>query len=912
MPSGSQPGFGTLTPTKIVNTLMRNLLVVIALAACIGSPIFAQAQETKPDEKATPAKQEETQEQKDIKKYEDKIKDLKKFEGEFTFYQRKQEILIELREDQLDKLFCIQATIGTGIGADGLQAGDPLNQDSVDVFAFRKGPQEDIQLIKPNLKYRFNPTDPLNVSSARSFPDAILDNYTIEATHPTKKLILVNATELFQGETVGIKSAISVTVGSGYSPDRQNFSVGSIKSFPENSVVEYNLHYKSSGGGDDGLQALLKELLGISGPPLADSRSLPFSITYNMWFRRDTGYKPRLADPRIGYFTSDYFNVAKFKETDRTTSLIQRFNLVKKDPSAPMSEPVKPIVWILDTSIPDEYKQGVRDGILYWNKAFEAIGFKNAIVVQDAPKDGDYNHADGRYNLVRWVMSENSAYAVAWFRPDPISGEIMNAAVTVDANYPASAFTEFKEEVIGRTSRTPWIDEEGKQTLLRQLIDKPMAKEGFRRVGCDHAHGLAEQASYAYNLMLAKGVPVDADEYVRIMVADLIAHEVGHCLGLRHNFAASTYKSTTELADYESIKTSGVAASVMDYVPLNLVAVLNGHPGYYNPTIGPYDMWAIQYGYTPLNVTTEQEPYFLNDIANRYGQPGLLFLTDEDADGENPLSVRWDIGSDILGYLKIQNQADLLLRTYAVNNATQFGESYARRNTLILRSIRGTFRSATVAAREVGGFEFRRHLKGDLAEQPTLKPVDPAKQRAAMQYIASTALAMDSINLPQDVLYNFSQDPNAGGSSYNAPLRDYIARQQLLVVAQLMSPDKLDAISENDFKIRGNAPRYTLQDHYTLLCNSVFREFTPARSIAPLRRDLQRYVLTTLISQAQADGGTINSDANLLSGYWIERLKTEMTEALKNKSLDQMTQLHLKAMIKEIDTATETGDGETG
>lgn len=890
---------------------MRNLLAIIALATVFGTPTVAFSQKKPPETPAKPEQKVETQEEKDIKKFEEKIKDLPKFEGEFTFYQRKNEILIEIPEDKLGQLFCAQATVSKGVGMDGIQAGDPLNQEFVEVYEFRRGPSgEDLQLVKPNLKFRFQPNDPHAISSSRSFPEAILENYAIEATHPTKKLILINATEFFQGELFGIRTIISGSAGTGYSPDRQNFSVGSIKTFPTNSVIQYNIHYKKSGGDDD-LAALLSALLGLAGPPLADSRSLPLTISYNLWYRKETGYTPRYADPRVGFFTTDYFDVAKLKQTDRSTKLIQRFHLVKKDPAAAISEPVEPITWYIDKSIPEEYRQGVRDGILYWNKAYEAIGFKNALVVKDAPDDKDFDHADGRYNLVRWTMSEDSTYAVAWFRTDPISGQIMNATVTVDANYPASAFTEFRDQVVGSSSKTPWFDNEGKQELIQKLVNKPLAEAGFRKVGCDHAHGLADQSAYGFNLMRAKGVPVDAKEYGRIMVADLVAHEIGHCLGLRHNFAASTLHTTDQLKDLDLINKSGVSASVMDYVGLNVQAVLAGHKGYYNPTVGVYDLWAIKYGYQQYpGFNQDAEKYYLDEVARQYGQPGLLYLTDEDADGQNPLSVRWDLGSDNLNYLKIQQKADDLLRNYALNGATAYGESYTHRNTLILRTIRGQFRDATVATRMVGGFEFRRHFKGDLAEKPTLKPVSAEEQRNAMIFVVNSALAVNSINLPQHILFGFSQDPEKGGADYNAPLREYIARQQMMIAAELLSSDKLSQIAENDFKIKGNVPRYTLSNHYNIFCTAVFDELGRSQNITPLRRDLQRYAVEQLIRHSASTGGSLNSDAILLSNYWLERLQASFELAQKNPSLNQLSQLHAKDLAKKIGQALEPNKGD--
>ncbi|MFM9874287.1 MAG: zinc-dependent metalloprotease, partial [Fimbriimonadaceae bacterium] len=236
---------------------------------------------------------------------------------------------------------------------------------------------------------------------------------------------------------------------------------------------------------------------------------------------------------------------------------------------------------------------------------------------------------------------------------------------------------------------------------------------------------------------------------------------------------------------------------------------------------------------------------------------------------------------------------------------SKYGESYNKRNSLLLRTIRGQFRTATTANRMIGGFEFRRHFKGDVAEQPTLKPVSSDQQRAAMNFVVSNALAVDSVNLPQEVLFGLSQDPEKGGADYNAPLREYISRQQILIVAELLSGDKLGQIAENDFKIKGNAPRYTLTDHYNILCSAIFNEVNHSKNITPLRRDLQRFVVEQLLKQSSATGGSLNSDAILLSNFWLEKLDGQLKLATKNQKLDQLTQLHLKDLAKKIGLALE-------
>lgn len=855
--------------------------------------------------------------QKEAEKYAKAVEGLTRTSGDMTLYRRKKDVLIELDESDLGRLVCFQATVSVGVGADGLQAGDPLNFETVELYRFEKAGDDDVRLVKPQLGRRWSFDDPLAVASARSFPEAILANYKIEARDPIRKKLLVNITRMFDGTLVGLPATISSTIGPGYTADAANSDLEMVKAFPENAVVRARLHFrKSQGGGEDGFAAALRLLLGISGPPLADARSLPLVISHNMWFRRDRGYVPRLADPRVGFFTVDFFDVAKMNQLNRTTRFIQRFHLEKKDPLAAMSEPVKPIVWYLDHSIPDYYRPAVRDGILFWNKAFERLGYRNAIVVLDAPQDPDWDHADGRFNVVRWTMTEDSAYGVALFRVDPLTGEILNASVTIDANYPASAFTEFAEDVSGvggaqglsgatisGVERDAWIDPEGHARDLRRLVEEPMARHGWRRSGCDHARGICAERGYGLAVMEASGAKVDRDKFVHGMVADLVAHEVGHCLGLRHNFAASTQNTLAQLADDSWVASRGVAASVMDYTPLNVAAVLAGTKSFYNPTVGVYDLWAIEYGYAEVpGETPEAERAGLNAIASRSGLPGLMYLTDEDADGVNPLAVRWDLGQDVIGYLRLREQSDLLLRRYALTRAVQNGEPYTRRNALLLRTLRSGFRNALVAARQVGGVEFRRHFKGDVGERPTLRPVAVSQQRAAMRFILDVAFRGEMADLPQEVLFGMSGAPDANGANYIAPLRQFLGMNQRLVLATLTSQAKLDAISENAFKTREGGQRYTVAEHYNALFAEVFKEIGTDAEISPLRRDLQRFFLGALIGQSVASGGTVNEDARVVASQGVRRIGARVKSALGRPGLsDEMTRLHLQDMDGQID-----------
>lgn len=885
-----------------VPTANWRIAFLAVMAALLSTAALAQEEEDE-DEIKPPAQQQTAGKgtpQDEMVKWDKAIKDLPKTTGEFTLYTRKKDILVELEPDQIGKLFFVQATMNTGFGP--LQAGDPLNEDFVDVFKFERWQDDELRLVKPNLNYRWDKDDPLALASERAFPEAILANFKIEATNPMNQHMLVNISKLFDGSVFKLQQAIDLAAGPGYMFDSQNSAPGKVKSFPENSVVQMDLHFRKSS--DDGeVNPIVALLTGMTKSQLADGRSLPLKLTYNLWFRNTDGYMARLADPRVGYFTTDYYDVSRLKEIDRSVKLVQRWNLKKKNPAAALSEPVKPVVWYLDKSVPEEYKAGVRDGILFWNKAFEKIGFKDAMVVKDAPDDKDWDHADGRYNIIRWTMTDNNAYAVAWFRTDPLSGEIMNAAVTVDANYPASAFVEYREQVVGATARTPWFGESDPNQDALAKLRNTLKGLGWSRSGCDHAKEFQEHLADGWAVLQASGTSVSVDDYVRRMIADLVAHEVGHCLGLRHNFAASLLHSQSELADDKVLATTGVAASVMDYTPINLSAVLHGGTTYYNPTVGTYDLWAIQYGYGSVAGTTPfEERAGLNAIAAQSGQSGRLYLTDEDSDGVNPLAVSWDLGSDVLATLRDGLTAADRLREYAINKSVKNGEPYTRRNALVMRSIRLRFRDAQNAVRMVGGVEFRRHLKGDVGEKPTLMPTDPDRQEAAMQHLVTHCFIDPMASLPQDILFGMSQAPDAGGSDYIAPLRAYISSQQRMVLSQLLSTTKLDAIAENEFKTLSGRKRYTMTGHFEKIMAGVFTEVGRQSEVPALRRDLQRYCLAQLLRLITANAGSVNEDARLIAKSHLTNLKLQLIGATGDgKQLETMTRLHFEDMAEQID-----------
>ena len=357
------------------------------------------------------------------------MKDYEKLPGYFTLYRKKESgretLYMEIKEEQLGQLMMMETTASTGTSG-RVVAGDPINDL---VFKFQRGDGDKLLLVKPNLDHRVDPKLPIARAVQRSYPqEAYLDSFKIEASQADRKSILIDISGFFKSDIAQISQifsggggGISALLGGGgggfYSMDREKTYTGAIKNFPENLVVEMNYHFV--GGGRAGIGAM------GGADQLADPRSIPFKAVYNVFpLPTNSGYVPRLADPRVGYFLIDFQEYNDDSREDVMTRYIYRWDIRKKDPKAALSDPIKPITFWMDNAIPTEYRESVKEGLLLWNKAFEKVGISNAIVVNQMPDNADWDHADMRYNTIRWVESPASGYAVAQFRVSPVTGQI--------------------------------------------------------------------------------------------------------------------------------------------------------------------------------------------------------------------------------------------------------------------------------------------------------------------------------------------------------------------------------------------------------------------------------------------------------------------------------------------------------
>ena len=511
----------------------------------------------------------------------------------------------------------------------------------------------------------------------------------------------------------------------------------------------------------------------------------------------------RYADDRVGYFTVpfDDYGTGEYGRVRR--AYIQRYRLEKKDPTAEISEPVKPIVFYLSQEVPDQWRPYIKRGIEDWQKVFENAGFSNAIIARDAPtsqENPNWDPEDVRYNVVRWTPSgRQNAMGPAVI--DPRSGEVI------------SSHAIFWHDVL-RLAETWYFTQVGPLDPRAQKLPLPEAITG---------------------------------ELLRYIVS----HEIGHALGLRHNFKGHSAYSVAQLRSRDWTEKWGNSASIMDYSRLNYVAQ-PGDNAYLLPKYGPYDFFAIEWGYkqftqiavvdgkrTKQVMTSDTEWSQLDQLAaQQITNPMLRFGGEDDAAALDP-----QVNTNVLGSDPIE-AADLGLRNIdrvmpmLVPATTQMGGSYARMAEMYEALITQRHREVMAVAKLVGGVEETRYQAGR-GPAPPFRPVPAERQRAAVKFLLDRAFPTPSALLDRDVLYRIV--PYGGA---NALQGSNVQLLRKLIDGGVF--ERMAEARELDPATKG----YTGIDMLYDLNDGLFRELqAPAPVIELYRRNLQRnYVLLLLVA----------------------------------------------------------------
>jgi hypothetical protein len=850
------------------------------------------------------------------------IKDSVRTQGLLTLYRNEKngKIYAEILPEQLDRNFLMVMTLESGIGEKGLYSGMPAGD-----FLFRlRRVNNTIQFVVPNNYFRAAQGTPMRRSIDRSFSDSVLEVLPIRSIHNARKSLLIELNPLLLGDLPGLGSALGSIA---YAPNPNRTYFGQIKNLPLNVEIE-------SIFGFDG---------GSSGGPfpsffqaLPDSRAFDLKLRYSISeLPENTGYKPRLADDRLGYFITAFQDFNDDSQRQPFVRYINRWQLDKKDPTAPVSAPREPITFWIENTVPVEYREAVRDGILMWNQAFEKIGFKDAVVAKQMPDKADWDPADVRYNTIRWFNSTDAIFAMGPSRVNPLTGQILDADIVVDANFVRSLKQEYRTIIEqNQESTVPFVSALiGKQNLCnygpagKQLArqQKEAPKIGKLRftphpIGTqDLCYGLEAAQQFALGNMhlqlMQNNLPSSPEMklYVNQFLRELIAHEVGHTLGLRHNFRASAMLKPEELNNTELTRQKGLVASVMDYTAVNLAPQGTKQGEYYTSRVGPYDEWAISYGYSTTGAKTPiEERSALQKIANRAAEPDLAYATDEDVFSFlDPQTNLFDLSSNLLTYGQWQmDNARAMWKRLEQRYPLQ-GESFNDVRVAFNAVFGYYFQYASFLTNYVGGQSFNRYRYGDSSRLP-FESVSLADQRLALDVIEKNVFDEKAFQFEPSLLNKLAPSrwdhwgANPAVFRLDYPIFESVLTLQSITLYDLLSYGRLSRLRDGELK--NPAQTLPIPELFDRLQTGIWGEvLNPGEKVqlSGLRRALQREYMGILIGMVLRQENA-PEDARTVARYELRQLRDAIGKAVRKVDRkDIYTLAHLEEAQDRIAKAIE-------
>jgi len=829
--------------------------------------------------------------------YAEVIKDHETIDGLIKLHRKGNRLLGELGGRHMNKDFIVLISIAKGIGRGSILGGMSWGFGDDWIWQFRKV-DDRILLVRRNVRFTADKGDPQSRAVNLAYTDSVLFSLPIVTTSPDGSNV-VDFTPVFMSDLPQISSVLPGFMFSDTkSTWAEGFPKGKNRGLTDNIELEVAATYASSGR--DEIDSV------------ADSRGASIHVHYSISLLPENGYQPRMADDRVGYFLTALKDWSKKGDDDRFVRYINRWDLQKAEPSAEISPPKKPIIFYLEKTIPYAYRAPIRDGIAEWNKAFEKAGFANAIEVRQQRDSDDWDPEDINYNTFRWITA-GAGFAMGPSRVNPRTGQILDADVIFDADFLQfwkQEYENFTPEAVARMTNGA-LD-------LRSYEEQIKSQPHMHGASiCEFHHGLARELAFGSHVMATRTTnPADREKLVLQGLKEVTMHEIGHTLGLRHNFKASTMLTLEEMNNPAKTADTGLTSSVMDYAPANIMPQGVQQGDYFSTTIGPYDIWAIEYGYKPLSGGTDGEVAELKKIAARGSEPQLAYATDEDTRGidPDPLSNRYDMGKDPLAYAKMRAQLIGELWPTVLKEATKDGEGYqkARQVFGVLLSNHG--RAMHFASRLVGGVYVSRAHRGDPNSAPPFTVVEPAKQREALVLVGEQVFSDKPFQFPPE-LYSHLASSRWSHWGSDMPLRtdfpvhDVIGMWQARILSQLMSPLTLDRLHDTELQLPADQDALTTPELLGTLTKTIFSEiegmpegeYTNRKpAISSLRRNLQRTYLERMSSLAMGHSGA-PQDCQTVAYAELEALELRINELLKSdRKLDAYSKAHLQESASRI------------
>lgn len=826
-------------------------------------------------------------------------------DGLLPLWRKDDKVWLELSPQTLDKPLFFSPKLATGIGEAGLFGGlmqSRWAQVGRPQWVTFRQINKQVQLLAVNAAYTAQAGTPQARAVEAAFSPSLLGSAPLaSAPHPQTGAVLIDLTPMLLSDMLGLGMQLQRTYRQGYSLDARNSSVRQARTTPSQAVFEVTQHFATS--------SLALPTPGAAGTPspstpqaVPDPRSLFLTVHYTLSALPEQPMRPRPADARVGYFTT---TVTVFTDDLARTPrqhFINRWRLSKKDPSAALSEPVQPIVFWLDPSIPEAYRATITEGVLAWNQAFEAIGYRKAIEVRTPPPGQTLDTQATGQASIRWMTNAQPRFgAIGPSHVDPRTGEILGSDIAL-------------ESLSSRSIRT----------VRSQILGSgPASAEPAGHAHdahCQHGELAAEQLALGLDVLEAQGL-IDPDspqvrDFVLAYLKDTTMHEVGHTLGLRHNFRASRWRTAQELTHPQLTAEHGISASVMEYSPINLPAPGQSAGAPFQTTLGPYDFWAIAYGYGDLPEDPAQAKAALKTLAQRSADPAmaeaLAYGTDEDNSiGLDPQALTFDLGRDPVAFARTRLAIvrDLLARQATRVLTPQEDATLLRRS--VSYGLRDLARTSQTLMRQVGGVITRRDAPG--SGRDLLEPLPAAAQREAMQLLLQDFLSDQAVALPPALLRRLAPDylDRESGSETDFSVAEQLLSLQRAVLNHLMADTLAERLLDNADKVRDREARpLTVAELHQGLRQAVWSPpHSNARTAAASwQRNLQReHVSRLAASVLRSSGGRADARA-------IVRLEADtlLRQLQASASTDRTEQAHRRACIEMLQGALQARVMRTG
>jgi hypothetical protein len=849
------------------------LLLVLVLVLCLSQQAFSQKPLAKLKPKHTPTADS-------IKLARDsvleRLKGSRRDDGLFTLFQDTLtgSLIMYVKKTQLGPEYIYQS----------FSMGGPaslfLNQNMIRetwVFSIQKK-FEKLQFVRANTNFYYDPESKLSKAANVDVADAVF--FSDKIAMKDSGGYYINADGLFLSDKLDrIKPVFPPSI-----PPTAYFNLGQLTpaksnyrkvgSYPQNVDVTVELAYDNPAPLNEG------------GKDITDARYVTVRMQHSLIEMPKNDYRPRRDDPRVGYFNQEV--------DDMTTTgflnyrdLINRWHLVKKDPTAALSEPVEPIVFWVENTAPVEIRQVVMDAGNKWNEAFEKAGFKNAVVMKMMPDTATWDPADIRYNVIRFVSSD-LGYAIGPSFVNPRTGQILGADITIDYGSFIRGIQEDQDLYNG-------MRPEGETSSL-----STGSKNRNQWMNCTLAKGLSIQYGMAKTaLEVFDAEPAKIDSLTKEFFYFLVLHEMGHTLGLNHNMKASQMLNPEELNNQQITRELGVTGSVMDYPVANVSLDRSKQGDYYTTRPGPYDLWAIEYGYTPFS--KEQEEAGLTKILSRSSDPKLIFGNDADityaGSGIDPRVMTWDMSNDMVRYASdrfqlVNNMMGKIKDRYALT-----GNSYQNLLQKYYTLAFQRYGMASALSHYIGGIYVDRSFVGqEGASNQPFTPVPADYQKKALQML-NTYIFSPSAFDADTYLFPYLQRQRRGFNFFGRPEdpkpEQFVLSIQSSVLNYMLFPTTMRRI--NSSTLYGNT--YSSADVLKDMNNMLF-DADLKGNVNLYRQNVQTEYVKKLVALLNNNDYDNASKAAALNA--LQELKKKLKEA---SSDSEQTKAHRAALAFMIEKA---------